>query len=106
MEINYFLALGYALVGWLVQVTVYYFKFDTDGPFDRSKFWNTYDKYIILGFVGSIALALLGDFAWPTVTEKLGLSITYDERVNIIIGAVSVLIIMWFSRNAHKKLDQ
>jgi len=106
MEINYFLAISYALVGWIVQVTVYYFKFDTDAPFDKAKFWHAYDKYIILGFVGSIALALLGDFAWPTITEKLGVNVTYDERVNIIIGAISVLIIMFFSRNAHKKLEQ
>ena len=106
MEINYFSAIGYALIGWVVQCTVYYFKFDTDEAFDKAKFWRTYDKYIILGFVSSIAIALMGDFAWPTVTEKLGFNFVYDERVNIILGTVSVLVVMWFSRNAHKKLDQ
>jgi hypothetical protein len=105
MEINYFLAIGYALIGWLVQVTVYYFQFDTDEAFDRVKFWRMYDKYIVLGFVSSIAIALLGDFAWPSVVEKFGWAIEYDERVNIILGGVSVLVIMWFSRNVKKKLE-
>lgn len=102
--INYLAAIGYALIGWIVQITVYYFQFDTDEQFDRKKFWNVYDKYIILGFVSSLALALLGDFAWPTVTEKIGVHIPYDERVNIILGGISVLIVMWFSRKAKEKL--
>lgn len=104
-EINYFAAIGYALIGWVVQVTVYYFQFDTDEPFDRGKFWRTYDKFIILGFVGSIAIALLGDFAWPTITEYFGVTIQYDERVNIILGGISVLIVMWFSRKVKEKLN-
>ena len=103
--INYFLAIGYALIGWVVQVTVYYFKFDTDEPFDGVKFWRTYDKYIISGFVFSIAIALLGDFSWPQITQKFEFDLPYDERVNILLGSISVLIVMYFSRNAHKKLD-
>ena len=105
-KINYLLALGYALIGWVVQCTTYYFQFDTDQVFDKVKFWRTYDKYIILGFVSSIAVALLGDFAWPTVNEKFGTAFKYDERVNIIFGLISVLIVMWFSRNAKKKLEE
>lgn len=106
MEINYFAAIGYALIGWLVQCAVYYFKFDTDYSFDKAKFWRTYDKYIILGLAGAIAIALLGDFGWATVIEKMGFVVEYDERVNIIFGGISSLIILWFSRNAHKKLDE
>ncbi len=105
-KINYLLAIGYALIGWVVQITVYYFKFDTDEAFDGAKFWRTYDKYIILGFVSSIAIALMGDFAWPSITQKLEFALPYDERVNILLGSISVLIVMYFSRNAHKKLDQ
>lgn len=102
-EINYWLALGYALIGWVVQVTVYYFKFDTDEPFDGRKFWRTYDKYIILGFVASLALALLGDFAWPTLNEYFTTNLPYDERINIILGAISTLILLWISRKAEEK---
>lgn len=104
-KINYLLAIAYSLVGWCVQVTYYYFQFDTEEVFDKVKFWRTYDKYIILGFVTSLAIALLGDFAWPTVNEKFGTTFQYDERVNIIFGCISVLIIIWFSRNAKKKLE-
>lgn len=102
-QINYWLALGYALIGWAVQVVVYYFKFDTDEPFDGKKFWRIYDKYIILGFTTALAIALLGDFAWPTINEYFTVNLPYDERVNIILGAFSCLIFLYVSRNAHEK---
>ncbi len=105
MDINYFAAIGYALIGWVVQVTVYYFKFDTDEAFDKAKFWRTYDKYIILGLVSAIAIALMGDYGWEKISEKFNIGLHYDERVNIPLGIVSCLIILWFSRNANKKLE-
>jgi hypothetical protein len=104
-QINYFAAAGYALIGWLVQVTIYYFQFDTDAPFDRKMFWRVYDKYIILGFVASLAIALLGDFAWPTLNEYLTTNLPYDERINIILGSFSTLILLFISRKAKEKFD-
>jgi hypothetical protein len=105
-EINYFAAIGYSLIGWFLQCVYYYFQFDTDDPFDKKKFWNRYDKYIVFGFAASITLALLGDFAWPTITSKFGFDVKYDERVNIFIGFFSVLIVLYLSRNAKKKLEE
>ena len=105
-KINYWLVIGYSLIGWVVQVGSYYFKFDTDDKFDKVKFWRTYDKYIILGLISAIALGLLGDFGWPTITEKLNVNIKYDERVGIITGAFSCLIFLFASRNAHRKLEE
>lgn len=105
-DVNYFLAIGYALIGWVVQVVYYYFQFDTDEGFDWRKFWRTYDKYIILGFVCSIAFALLGDFGWPTVTTYLGVDLHYDERFSILLGIFSLLIFLFLSRKARKKFEE
>lgn len=102
-EINYYLAVLYALIGWVVQVTIYYFQFDTDEPFDGKKFWRVYDKYIILGFVSSLAIALLGDFAWPTLNEYFTVNLEYDERINIPLGIVSSLVVLWFSRKVKER---
>jgi hypothetical protein len=104
-DINYLLAIGYALIGWIGQVTYYYFQFDTDEALDRLKFWRVYDKYIILGFVSAITLSLLGDFGWADITAFLRINVQYDERVNIFIGLLSSLIILFISRKAKEKLN-
>lgn len=101
-EMNYFAAVGFALIGWFVQCTRFYFVWDTDKRFNWKKFWRHYDKYIILGFVGAIALAFVGDLVWTYILSGwLDMEGTpYDERVNIFLG---LLVIPFF--NKWKKFE-
>jgi uncharacterized membrane protein YuzA (DUF378 family) len=107
-EVNHFLAVAYALIGLCVRVSWYYFQFDNDNEsFNGKKFWMIYDKYIILGFAGAVALALLSDMAWPMCDSWIGMEgQPFDERLNIIIGFLAVLLLMFFDRNAKKKFDE
>jgi len=88
------LSILYALVGWAVLVVWYYFEYDTDEPFDFPSFWNKYDKYIILGFVGAIGLGILSDFLWDYMFMKLlNTDIPYQNRFAIFVGLSVVPII-------------
>lgn len=107
-EINYSSAIFFSLIGWIVRVTMYYFKFDSDTEkFNLRKFWDIYDRYIIAGFVASIALSFLGDVLWTFIDGWVGLDEhPFDERFNIITGFLAILIIMLFDRKANTKVNE
>lgn len=100
-EINYLLAIGFSLIGWAVRVSMYYFEFDTDRKFNWKIFWRKYDKYIIVGFVGGVALSFVGDLVWNLIDGWFGAEGTpYDERFNILIGFVVIPILnTWKKKN-------
>lgn len=109
-EIDYSSAIFFSLIGWVVRVTMYYFKYDRDDgteKFDFQKFWGVYRQYIIAGFVASIALSFLGDVLWGFIDGWVGLEGTpYDERFNIVTGFLAILIIMLFDRKATVKSNE
>lgn len=102
-EINYWLAIGYMLIGWAVKVTMYYFQFDTDKKFNFKKWWRIYDKYIILGFVGAIAFAFISDFVWYQLLDGLvGAEGTpYELRLNIVIGFLIIPILNRWEKKSN-----
>lgn len=106
-QINYSLAICFALIGWCVRVTWYYFKFDSDTvKFDFFKFWEIYDKFIIVGFVSCIALAFLSDIIWSIVDAWVGMDkVPFDERFNIALGFLAIGILMFFEKKANTKFD-
>ena len=101
---NYPLAILFALVGWCLRVAWYYFHYDKDTTyFNLRAWWKIYDKFIILGFVGSIALAFLSDIIWTIIDSWVGMEgVPFDERFNIAIGFLAIAILMFFDRNATK----
>lgn len=107
-EINFFAAIGYALIGWVVRVAWYYFHHDKDTThFNFQEWWKIYDKFIILGFVGSIALAFLSDILWTIVDSWVSMEGTpFDERFNIVIGFLAIGILMFFDRKATSKANE
>lgn len=104
-EINYWIAIPYALLGWAVRVCWYYFKYDKDTTsFDLRDWWRIYDKYIVLGFISCVALAFLSDLLWPIVDAWVSLDGSpFDERVNIVIGFLAIGILMFFDKKATSK---
>lgn len=103
-KLNYWLAISFALIGWALRVVWYYFKFDSDTEsLNVKKFWMVYDKYIITGFAGAIVLAILSDVLWVQFLDSLvNLEGTpYDERYNIALGFLVVLILMFFDNKAQ-----
>lgn len=105
LETDYSTAIFFALIGWLVRVTMYYFTYDSNTEsFNFAHWWKIYDKYIIAGFVGSIALSFLGDVVWTMGAPMMGMGdIPYDERVNIPIGFLAIAILMFFDKKAKTK---
>lgn len=106
--INYFLAISFALIGWFLRVVWYYFKFDSDTEvFNHKKFWLVYDKYIITGFVGAVVLALVSDIIWAQwFDDWVGMDgALYDERANIALGFIVLLILAIFDRKAKDKFE-
>lgn len=106
-EIDYSSAIFFALIGWIVRVTMYYFKYDSDTEkFDFIKWWNIYDKFIIAGFVASIALSFLGDVLWSIIDSWVGMEgVPFDERFNIVTGFLAILILMFFDKKANSKAN-
>lgn len=107
-EINFALAIFYGLVGWLVRVTYYYFHYDKDTTsFSLREFWKVYDRYIIVGFSSCLALAFLSDIIWLAGRSYVGMGdVAFDERVNIFLGFLAILILMFFDRKAKTKFDE
>lgn len=105
--INYVLAITYALLGWVVRVTWYYFEYDSDTlPFSLHKWWDIYDKFIITGFVTCVALAFLSDIIWSVCDAWVMMDGTpFDERFNIAIGFLAIGILMFFEKKSKSKLN-